>query len=1022
MRGDGLRPGVEGLPASVPVTVSAPGSPARAALWKLVAAAQADDPLASVTVAVPSAYAGLSLRHELGHRRGLVNVRFAVLARVAELLGAPLLAASGRVPLGAARRLEAVHAALQAAPGPFAAVARHAATEAGLDMTLRDLRRASPDALASLRDASARGDAVADLYDRFRALTVDTYDDQDLVAAAADAVRAGAEDELGSVIVFAPRHLSFAEGELLAALADAERGQVVVVDTEAAELPVGTLVVSAPDPEEEARAVLRRLLARAEAGTPLHEMAVLYPVDEPYARLLAELLESAGIPWNGPSARRLADSVAGRVLVGAVDLTAADFARDAVAAWWNAGPILDVGGRRLPGARWDLVSRAAGVVGGAEQWRARLGRRHEELDRELSAARADDDTPEWLLGRIERDRGHVERLNAFVEDLLVRAQPPAPPTWSGMAEWAAGLLDHYLGGEGRRADWPEDELDAARRVDAVLHELGSLDAAGAGVDLPRFRAALDLALTASAGHHGRFGTGLFVGPLGVGGTARFETVAVVGATEGSLPTGGREDPFLPDARRAGAGLPTTAERRRDQRLDYVSALAGADTHVLAFPRADPRAQQTRQPSRWVLETLAAHVGRPVGADEVSELNTSALDVIESAAQGLAHDREPVSLLERDLRSLSDWRHAGLPIGDHPLATGALGRGYALAAERASKGFTAFDGNVGASAALGLTERPVGTTTLQDWATCPFRFLLGRVLRVREVPRPEASDTLSAVDEGSLIHAVLERFVGERRPTSPAEPWDDDDVVRLDEIVGSFCDDAEARGITGRPLLWRFARRRIRATAHRFLRADTRLRREHGAVPAPGGLEAEFGGGGAPGVTVPVGAGRAVTFRGRIDRVDVSPDGNRAVVYDYKTGSADRYAGLQDDPVEGGTLLQLPIYALAAEGLTGASRVDAYYWFTRLDPDDATRGYAFDESNRARFEEVVATIVDGVEQGCFPAFPGDDDYNPHTQRETFSNCFSCPYDRLCPADRGAAWVRKADDRAVEPFLALDAADA
>ena len=56
------------------------------------------DPLAPIRVVVPSTYAGLDLRHELD-RHGSTNVHFLVLARLAELLAAPSLAAQGRRPL-----------------------------------------------------------------------------------------------------------------------------------------------------------------------------------------------------------------------------------------------------------------------------------------------------------------------------------------------------------------------------------------------------------------------------------------------------------------------------------------------------------------------------------------------------------------------------------------------------------------------------------------------------------------------------------------------------------------------------------------------------------------------------------------------------------------------------------------------------------------------------------------------------------------------------------------------------------
>lgn len=1010
--------GPDGVPAGVPVVATAFGAPARGVLRDLVARAQAADPLAPVTVAVPSPYAGLALRRDLGRRRGLVNVRFLPLARVAELLGAPALADAGRVPLTAARRVEAVHAALAADPGPFAAVAATRATDDGLAATFAELRGVAPSALATLAARGPGPAGIVALYERFLTLTRFGYDEHDLARAATTAVAGGASlDELGRVIVYLPRRLTVAEASLLQALAAAGRVTVVAADDRLPPAPAPALL-AAPDPEDEARAVVRRLLARAEAGTALGRMAILFPVGEPYARLVPELLDGAGVPWNGPSPTRLADTIVGRILTGVVDLVDADFARDAVAAWLAAGPVLD-GGRRVPAARWDLVSRAAGVVTGADQWAARLEHYARELDAELAAT--DDDAADWHVGRLERDRDQARRLLAFVDDLVARARPPEPPGWAALAGWARDLLAHFLGGEGRRGDWPDPELEAARRIDDALGELATLDELGNPAGIARFRAALDAALDAPGAHVGRFGTGVFVGPLHAAYAADFDVVAVLGGAEGTLPPHGREDPFLSDADRAAAGLVTTSARRGEQRRDYVAALAGAEAALVSFPRADPRAQQSRLPARWLLDVASGHAGRLVSAEQLRDSEPAPwLEVVASFEAGVVRDAEPGSLVERDLRALTEWRDAGRAVADHPLAEGALGRGYALAARRASAAFTAADGNVGPSTGRGEDGRPIGATTLQDWAVCPFRYLLGRVLRVRELPRPEAADTIRPLEEGTLIHSILERFVRERPPSSPSQAWDERDRARMAAIVDACCDDAEARGVTGRPLLWRFARRRIERSALRFLDIDAARRRERDAAPAADGLELAFGIGGQPGVVVPRPGSEPVTFRGRIDRVDRSPDGTRVVVYDYKSGNPDRYPRLDQDPVDAGRLLQLPVYALAAVERTGARHAEAYYWFTRAAAvEDAFDGFVLDAPVRARFDAVVNAIVDGVEQGCFPAYPGEPTYDPRGQRETFDHCFSCPYDRLCPLDRGAAWARKAGDPALDPFWALEA---
>ncbi|HSO96785.1 MAG TPA: PD-(D/E)XK nuclease family protein, partial [Acidimicrobiia bacterium] len=974
------RADVEGPALPVAPIVAGAGRAAREALWGQVRAAKHGDPLAPVTVAVPSPYAGLSLRRALGRQGGLVNVRFLPLARIAELLGGPRLAEDGRVPLTAARRAEAVHAALHATPGPFAAVATQPSTEDRLSVTFADLRRAPDSTLTALTVRGPRAAAVADLYVRYRELTAASYDEEDLALAAAAAVEDGAPglDELGTVILFLPRPLSVAERAFASALAAGERLRVVVTATASERLasPVADRILQAADPEDEARATIRRLLGRAENGVPFHQLAILYTVAEPYARLVPELLDSAGVPWTGPSPRLLADSVAGRVLTGALDLIDADFARDAVAGWLGSGPILDRSGHRIPGTRWDLVSRAAGIVAGEDQWRDRLASRREALDEELRRLDPDDE-PAWRVGRLERDRDHVAALEDFVGGLFDATRVPVPTRWATLAAWARGLLDRYLGGEGRRGDWPERELDAARRVDAALDDLADLDDLGADVDLARFRAALDTALAGSVTHVGRYGTGIFVGPVHAAVGTEFTTIAVVGGFEGALPPRGRDDPFLPEDDRVAVGtLATVASRRADGRDDFVAALAAATETILCFPRADPRAQQGRLPARWVVDTASAHAGRPVTAEELRGLDAQPwLDVVASFEQGVTSDAAPASLTEWDLRSLDEWRKTNRRLTDYPLADTALGRGFALAAGRSSNRFTVFGGNVGTSPLLAHgPDRPVSATAFQDWASCPFRYLVGRVLEVREVARPEAAESISALDEGTLVHAILESFVRDQPPRSPDQPWSDADRARMLEVVDRHCADADARGITGRPLLWRLARRRIRRVALHFLTVDSQLRAASGTIPTADGLEVPFGMADRAGVTVALPRSRSVTFRGRIDRVDRSPDGRRVIVYDYKTGRR-HDEGLDRDPVVGGQRLQLPIYGMAASADTEAEDVWAYYWYTRPDiPDDPRDGYALDDRVQTRFVEVLDTIVDGIDQGCFPAYPGVRDYD------------------------------------------------
>src|SRR5262245_62287967 len=218
--------------------VAGHGTPAREALWDLIGAVRGGDPLAPVTVAVPTTYAGLSLRRDLGRRPGgLVNVRFLSLNRVAELLGAPFLAAppgtEGRVPLTATRRAGAIRVALDETDGPFRPLATHPATTRAFAGTLAELDGLTDAELTRLAATGPREAAVVAVARRVRELVAGTYTDEDQLRAAAAMVAAGGVDlqDLGSLVLFAPPSLTPGGLDLVLALAHAGAAAVVLACT-----------------------------------------------------------------------------------------------------------------------------------------------------------------------------------------------------------------------------------------------------------------------------------------------------------------------------------------------------------------------------------------------------------------------------------------------------------------------------------------------------------------------------------------------------------------------------------------------------------------------------------------------------------------------------------------------------------------------------------------------------------------------------------------------------------------------
>lgn len=1015
---------------------------------------QAEDPFAPVTVIMPTPFAGLHLRRDIG-RRGLVNVRFMVLARLAELLGAPSLAAQDKRPLKPLIRFAAVRRAARGAGGQLEPFRAHPSFHASLHRTFRELRNVEKDRLAALKQRGGITGETVRLFERFRAATESYYDPETLAHEAAAAVKGEqttALDALGQLIAYLPHDLKPGEQRLLEALHGAGNCTTILgiteevkIDSELlADAPGAKDLSSPPDTQargprasgllvtseirEEVRSVARQIAAAAHAGTPFQRMAVLYWQQEPYAPLVAEQFAIAGIPTAGPPAVRLAATAAGRMVKDMVDLAGGELPRDEIMRWLTSCPVKADRTVYSP-ARWDALSRDAGVIAGIDQWRDRLARyaaaqkqAGEERNEEPSAAKR------TLVAESISEARALRDFMLRLHDNL--AQADSCRTWPQLVAWAEKLVEHYLD----KASLPLDEQENLEKLEAALQELAALSG-DEDLTLDDFRAALDEMLKRSAAKTGALGEGVFVGPVSSAVGMRFDTVFLVGMVEGRVPARPSDDPLLPERERELAGLPPRRGAAAE-RYDYLAAASTARATVLTFPRSNNIAQRVQRPSQWLLEEASLLYGSRVypsmltSPDDLAALRAQPwFTEVPSAQAGInaVSASQPADVHDYDLNRLWRWRDAGRRIAQHHLAAPetVLARALAMHRARRSAGLTVWDGDLSHARApsgrIGLSSSEVfSPTRLETWARCPFKYFLANVLGIAAPEQPEEITTISAMERGSLVHTTLERFIRavQAQDTVPApdQPWSDEQRDLLDQIATEVLQDAEQRGVTGKQLLWQVARQELRNDLDRFLEIDLRLRQKYGV--SPHSVENAFGFSrgqrdGGPGhepVERTVSKTGTVRFRGFIDRIDLSPDGNTALVLDYKTGSSKTYGSLKNDPVQRGTRLQLPIYGLAARQLLGEGvDVKAAYWFVLADSKLSTQPTPVGplEKMLGPFDDAIGIISDGIGAGLFPANPGKDN----------ENCRFCDFKNLCPTRRERHWRQKRRDDRLAAYAAL-----
>ena len=1017
------------------------GREASEALVADVTAAKLGDPLAPVTVIVPSNFVGLSIRRligsdtlTVGQRRGVANVSFVTPFQLAEHVAADLLLDSRPLTnpvLGAA-----VRRALADDPGPYAPVAQHEATEQALAGLFADLSNVDEAGLDAMLDEGSTAAALAVGFYRAIASNLQGFHtERDLAVAAAgrpDLVQR--LQTFGHVVWYLPTPTTAALADFIGrVLTDASSSSVVVGVSGAADAdepiwrvcsvagvsiptpgssdlpstgaPSADHVVSVTDAAEEVREVCARSLELIADGVAPHRIGVFFPTPDPYVRVIEQQFDAAGLITNGPNPRRLAESVAGRVLLAALDLPAQRWRRDRVVALVSSGP-LQSGDDRVRPTAWDDLSRDAGVVAGLGDWHAKLERFLESTHQQLAELDSALEYAAWRH-RTLTDRVHdIPRLLRFIDQVAagVRAVNAAD-SWQDKGAAATELLISLLGPEHRHDHWPASEQDAFARVESALARLGALDEVEPSPSAAVFIRALRSELDVSRGRRGRFGRGVMYGPIGSAIGHDLDAVFVLGAAEGVLPVPRRDDAILPERVRVSSldQLESKSARLHHQHRAFLAALASAPVgrRTVMFPRGSLRSSRQSLPSRWLLDSLSALAGATVHSSDFAALGDDIVETVASFHAGITGRGVATSIDERDVVEFG--RSPGAVV-DRPLAA-LVGRGLELQRDRASDRFTEFDGNLG-RVDTSLGARPVSPSRLETWAACGLRYFMRYVLDVSDRDDPERTDELSALDRGSLIHRVLERFIDasiDAGPPGPAEPWGEDARARLHTIAAEAAEEYEASGKTGRAINWRVQRDDLSDALDRFLSADDHFRRSH--LATPDSVELDLGVKRGQPVQIDLPSGRRVAMRGLIDRVDTTADG-RVIVSDYKSGRGAKFDKLDADPFTGGTSLQLGLYSEGALRHTGRSAAAAAYWMVEA-PGQKRVGYAWNEELRARFHELLESITTGIDQGVFAAAPGEWD----SFRQSHESCTHCEYDPVCVRSR----AEHADAKAAAPEL-------
>jgi hypothetical protein len=749
-----------------------------------------------------------------------------------------------------------------------------------------------------------------------------TYDARQIHALVAARIDAGA---LRAALDGAERlhifglHSTRARRRLLRAFADLGSIDVSIYTTGALEewqtldVPVDAIgsqagpptVQPAPDSRSELQWVAGRVKQLLQSGdAEPHEIAVVARTGLEDTGRALRALEAAGIPATARVRTPLSEIAALKAVL--------DLFRAAAESWSYralrtvlASPYLGV---RMDLRPFDRIASDARPASLAE-WQQQL----EQLCEAVNAGR-DPDAKKMGI-RADGLAGVLQQFGALRVPFqrLDSAKP--------LSDWIALLKELLAGRRFRlllcrpqhdRYDVVRQDQRGVRRVELLLGEWSQLDenkeALSPRAWLRMLRTLLDgqeLTLTTP----GQKGVQILEAHDAV--SASFKATFLVHANDGEFPRVPSTLALFTDEERsalAGQGLPLdhrTIVLQRERAL-WQAVLGGADHVCVSYRTTDPRGipllpsllVPAHDRKKSELPRSREIIGEPLNADQERRLATINLE--QAMIRG-----EPARAEFADPAGL---RHALLVAYAEQLR-GAPER---RTVERA---LNAWNGEVRDPAVQQRLAERFGPafawspSMLQEYATCPFFFLLNRVLGVREIE--EADEETSVLTFGGIAHDVLQVFYDAVKEDLPGE-HSAQSRTRLERAAQQvFAQREEQREWLGSPVLWQQRKQNIVDVLHDYLAWELAYLAEKRERP----VQCEYVLGGAERCVALIGQdvqGRRIEMRvaGRIDRIDVNALGQHLVL-DYKTSNIPVARGYAD-----GVTLQAPVYleALRESGL------------------------------------------------------------------------------------------------------------
>ena len=293
----------------------------------------------------------------------------------------------------------------------------------------------------------------------------------------------------------------------------------------------------------------------------------------------------------------------------------------------------------------------------------------------------------------------------------------------------------------------------------------------------------------------------------------------------------------------------------------------------------------------------------------------------------------------------------------------------------------------------LAARPYSVSALQNFAACPYRFLLSAIYRLEPREEPAPLEEMDPLTKGGLFHRIqaeLQRELKDKGLLPVKAAQLPQALKMLDRTVKRVADEAYEELAPAIDRVWLDAIEAMRSDLRVWLQ---KVAEQDGWVPIH--FEFGFGFGATEGrdpasLPDPVTLSGGAMVHGFVDLIERSDDGKTLRVTDHKTGKDRTKKGLV---VGQGEYLQPVVYGLAVEAALKRTVAEGRFFYCTADGGFNERCVPLDPIARQSAEAVLRTIDDGIAAPFLVAAPRED------------ACVYCDFQEVCGPYEEIRFARK-----------------